>query len=56
MTVIEYASFHLAVIRLAITQGGPIIVSEEGHGWREIFSLPELTPTAIDLGVPLEIV
>lgn len=56
MTVIEYASFRLAVIRLAMVQSGPIIVSEEGHGWREIFSFAELTPTSINLDVPLEIV
>jgi hypothetical protein len=56
VTVIEYASFRLAVIRLAITQGGPIIVSEEGQGWREIFSFSELTHDSINLDVPLEIV
>ncbi len=56
MTVIEYASFRLAVIRLAITQGGPIIVSEEGQGWREIFSFSELNHDSINLDVPLEIV
>ena len=56
MTVIEYASFRLAVIRLAISQGGPIIVAEEGPAWGEMFSLSELRPTAIDLDVPLEIV
>ncbi len=56
MTVIEYASFRLAVIRLAITQGGPIIVSEEGQGWREIFTFTDLPTTSINLDVPLEIV
>lgn len=56
MSVIEFASFRLAVIRLAIIQGGPIIVSEEGQGWGEIFSFTELTPTSINLDVPLEIV
>ena len=56
VTVIEYASFRLAVIRLAITQGGPIIVSEEGQGWREMFAFSELSPTSINLDVPLEIV
>ncbi len=56
MTVIEFASFRLAVIRLAITQGGPIIVSEEGQGWREIFAFTDISPTSINLDVPLEIV
>ncbi len=56
MTVIEYASFRLAVIRLAINQGGPIIVSEEGHGWMEMFAFSELIPTSLNLDLPLEIV
>lgn len=56
MTVIEYASFRLAVIRLSITQGGPIIVSEEGHSWGEMFAFSELTPTSMYLDAPLEIV
>jgi hypothetical protein len=39
-----------------MVQSGPIIVSEEGQGWREIFAFSELTPTSINLDVPLEIV
>jgi hypothetical protein len=55
MTVIEYASFRLAVLRLAITHGGPIIVSEEGLGWHEMFTFIELSPSPLNLQVPLEI-
>ncbi|MBT4059803.1 MAG: hypothetical protein HOE69_05795 [Euryarchaeota archaeon] len=55
MSVIEFASFRLAVIRLAISQGGPIIVSEEGRGWQEMFAFSELAASHQPLEIPFEV-
>ncbi|MDP6099337.1 MAG: hypothetical protein QF566_04085 [Candidatus Thalassarchaeaceae archaeon] len=55
MTIVEFGSFRLAALRLALVSDDEFAISDGFQYWVELFASSELSLVSAPLEVPLEV-
>ena len=55
MTILEFGSFRLAALRLALVSDNEFAISDGFQYWVELFASSELSLVSAPLEVPLEV-